>query len=98
MGEVIFLRHGLFGVRTARMISRHGATTRLLLAIMRVAGRLLVVIGRFARAALISIWILLLSIAMLPALALYAVFFIFLLAIGFAILFDIGRALSIFSS
>ena len=29
--------------------------------------------------------------------ALYAVFFILLLALGFAILFDVGRALAIFS-
>lgn len=96
MGEVIFIRHGLFGPRTSRMVSRHGAHKRASLAVMKIGGRMLVMTGRFLRAAFISIWILLFSIAMLPVLALYAVFFILLLALGFGILFDVGRALSIF--
>lgn len=95
MGEVIFLRQGLFGLRTAILVPRHGTATRAARSIARVVGRVGLCGWKLIRGITAVIWTLLLIVAMLPALALYSLVFLFALTLGFGILYEVGRAVGL---
>jgi hypothetical protein len=98
MGEVIFLRHGLFGPKTSRAVPDYSSVNKLLRSLMRFLGRGALLAWKVLRAVGIAIWMLLLMVAMIPGLVLYAVFFLFLLALGFGIIFEVGKAFAIVAS
>ena len=97
MGEVIYLRQGLFGTKTSRMVPEYTAAIKLLRSLARFVGRVALRAWRILRGIGIAIWMLLLTVAMLPGLVLYALFFLFALVLGFGIIFEVGRALAIIS-
>ena len=98
MGEVIFLRQGLFGPRKAIVVPRHWAANRVVRSVVRVVARMGLCGWKLLKSIMVAIGTLLLTVAMLPALALFSLLFLVALTLGFAILYDVGRAVGLIAN
>jgi hypothetical protein len=95
MGEIIYMREGLFGPRVSVHTRTYGKLTNHLRSYARLLGKVAKRVWRGIKACFYLVWVLLLGVAMLPGITLYALFFLFCLALGFGILFEVGKALTI---